>query len=153
MLQVQIKRLLILFIALLAFSGITAFFVETVLQFLLKYFNFGAYLNSWMSSVYRVMVELNQEHPFISYGYDWLAFGHLVIALFFVGALKNPIANRWVISYGMLACVGIFPVAFIGGYFRNIPIIWQLVDCSFGVFGGLLLYVIQQKIKRLEMAT
>jgi len=97
------------------------------------------------------MVELNQKHPFISYGYDWLAFGHLVIALFFVGALKDPIANRWVISYGMIACIGIFPVAFIGGYFRNIPIIWQLVDCSFGVFGGLLLYVIQQKIKRLEM--
>lgn len=50
----------------------------------------------------------------------------------------------------MYACVAIFPVAFIAGYFREIPLLWQLIDCSFGVFGFMLLFTINKKIVQLK---
>jgi len=149
-LQIQIKNLILFFIISLAFSGITAFFVETELRLLLDYFNFSPIINGWLHHVHNVLADLNNNQPFISYGYDWLAFGHLIIALFFVGALKSPIENNWVIQYGMIACVAIFPVAFIAGYFRGIPILWQIIDCSFGIFGFILLYIINKKIVQLK---
>lgn len=149
-LQIQIKNLILFFIISLAVSGITAFFVETELEFLIEYFNFGALINLWLQRVYQVLADLNNTHPFISYGYDWLAFGHLIIALFFIGAFKKPIENNWVIRYGMIACLAIFPTAFIAGYFRGIPLLWQIIDCSFGVFGFVLLYIINNKTAQLK---
>jgi hypothetical protein len=47
----------------------------------------------------------------------------------------------------MIACFLILPTAFIAGYFRGIPIVWQLIDCSFGVFGFILLYRIYRQIE------
>ncbi|KAA3646952.1 MAG: hypothetical protein DWP98_09970 [Bacteroidetes bacterium] len=149
-LLIQIKNLILFFIISLALSGITAFFVETELRFLIDNFNFGHLINNWLYHVHNVLADLNKKQPFISYGYDWLAFGHLIIALFFVGALKKPIENNWVIRYGMIACVAIFPVAFIAGYFRSIPILWQIIDCSFGIFGFILLFIINKKTVQLK---
>ena len=145
-LLLEIKRLTLLFIVSLIISGVTAFFLETELTFLTEHFNFGTRINSWLLYVNHILIKINIEHPFLSYGYDWLAFGHLIIALFFVGPLKKPIENNWLIRYGMIACVAILPTAFIAGYFRQIPILWQLVDCSFGVFGFVLLLIIDRKV-------
>jgi hypothetical protein len=39
--------------------------------------------------------ETGRRFPFVTYGTDWLAFGHFVIALAFVGALRDPVRNRW----------------------------------------------------------
>ena len=37
------------------------------------------------------------------YGFDWLAFAHLLIAIAFLGPLKDPIKNEWIIRWGMIA--------------------------------------------------
>ena len=42
---------------------------------------------------------------FLFYGTDWLAFGHFVIALAFVGGLRDTVRNKWLFTWGMLACV------------------------------------------------
>jgi len=146
----QIRTLIMTFIILLVISGVTAFFVETGLHYIVEWFQIKGAVGSWIHYVHQAIEEINQQYPFMSYGYDWLAFGHLIIALFFIGAYKEPLKNNWVIVYGMIACIAIFPTAFIAGFFRKIPIMWQLIDCSFGVFGLLLLYIINRKTKRLE---
>jgi hypothetical protein len=93
---------------------------------------------------------MNQRYPFLAYGYDWLAFAHLVIAVAFVGPLKDPVRNIWIIEFGMIACLMIFPLALIAGWVRQIPFYWQLIDCSFGVIGLLPLKICYNKIKQLE---
>jgi hypothetical protein len=85
-----------------------------------------------------VHTALNQtaaQHPFLFYGTDWLAFGHFVIAIAFIGALRDPVRNSWLYTFGMISCVLIVPYALIFGGLRGIPIWWRLVDCSFGMFG------------------
>ncbi len=146
----QIRTLIMTFIILLVISGVTAFFVETGLHYIVEWLNIQGSVGMWLNYVHRAIEEVNQQYPFISYGYDWLAFGHLIIALFFIGAYKDPLRNNWVIIYGMIACIAIFPTAFIAGFFRKIPLMWQLIDCSFGIFGLLLLFIINRKTKRLE---
>ena len=86
----------------------------------------------------------------MAYGYDWLAFAHLVIAVAFFGVLKDPVWNKWIIQFGRIACSMIFPLAFIAGYVRGIPFYWQLIDCSFGVIGFIPLTVCYRKIEQLE---
>ena len=74
-------------------------------------------------------------YPFMAYGTDWLAFGHFVIALAFVGALRDPVRNRWLFQFGMISCVLVIPYAITCGAVRGIPFYWRLIDCSFGVIG------------------
>jgi hypothetical protein len=150
-LRKQIKIILILFITGLALSGITAFPIETELAFVNA--NIAAFPESfqnWMSEVYLAVKSTNQQFPYLSYGTDWLAFAHLVIAVAFIGPLKDPLKNIWVMQFGMIACVMIFPLAFISGAVRGIPFYWQLIDCSFGVLGFALLYFCYTRILRLE---
>jgi hypothetical protein len=71
----------------------------------------------------------------MAYGTDWLAFGHFVIAIAFIGALRDPVRNRWLFLFGMISCVLVIPYAIICGAVRGIPFYWRLIDCSFGVVG------------------
>ena len=34
---------------------------------------------------------LGAEYPFLLYGYDWLAFAHIVLAILFAGAIRDPV--------------------------------------------------------------
>jgi hypothetical protein len=142
-----IKRLLLLFIIALFISGLTAIPVEAQLNFLLLYLSEGTALFHWIEKVLLAYREVNEEHPFLFYGYDWLAFAHFVLAILFIGPYRDPVKNIWVIQFGMIACVLVIPFAFIAGHFRGIPIGWRLIDCSFGVIGFLLLQLIYSKIK------
>jgi hypothetical protein len=86
----------------------------------------------------------------LAYGYDWLAFAHFVLAILFIGPLKDPVRNKWVIEFGMIACVLIIPFAFIAGHFRGIPVGWRLIDCAFGVIGIIPLSICLSKIIMVE---
>ena len=145
-----IKRLLLFFIIALFISGLTAIPVDPQLSFLLQYISKGTALYSWMEKVLLAYREVNAAHPFLFYGYDWLAFAHFVLAILFIGPYKDPVKNIWVIEFGLIACVLILPFAFVAGHFRGIPIGWRLIDCSFGVFGFAVLWVIYRRIKNLN---
>src|SRR4029079_19348442 len=83
------------------------------------------------------------RYPFIAYGTDWLALAHLVLAILFVGPYRDPVRNKWVIDFGLIACAAVIPLALICGPLRGIPLYWRLIDCSFGVFGAIpLLYCV-----------
>ena len=117
----RIRGWLAVFIIGLVLSGITAFPLETEL--------------SWLASILHA---------------DWLAFAHLVIAVAFFGPYIDPVRNKWVITFGLIACVGVIPLALIAGAIRGIPLPWRLVDCSFGFFSSVPLLFIRQSICALE---
>ncbi len=153
-LKKQITILLIAFIALLVLSGITAFPIETELDLMSEHISFlPDTMQLWLTTIHQSVKETNAAFPYLAYGTDWLAFAHLVIAVAFIGPLKDPIRNIWVIQFGMIACIMILPLAFIAGPIRHIPLYWQLIDCSFGVLGIIPLYITYRLIKQLETIT
>lgn len=150
-LRKRIRRLIILFIIGLVLSGVTAFPIETELELInANSAVLPEFLQSWIHQVYLAVKDMNSKYPYLSYGTDWLAFAHLVIAVAFIGPLKDPVKNIWVMQFGMIACIMVFPLAFIAGPLRGIPFYWQLIDCSFGVFGFILLYWCYRNIVQLE---
>lgn len=74
------------------------------------------------------------------YGTDWLAFAHFVIAIAFVGALREPVRNRWLFDFGLIAAGLVIPFALLAGGLRGIPFYWRWIDCSFGVGAALPLW-------------
>jgi hypothetical protein len=144
-----IRRLLLFFIIILFLSGLTAIPVEIELSLLLKIFPSPTQLHQWVEKVLSSYKNVNNESPFLLYGYDWLAFAHFILAILFIGPYRDPLKNVWVIEFGLIACVLIFPPAFIAGPIREIPIGWRLIDCSFGVFGLIPLWICYSKTKEL----
>lgn len=90
----------------------------------------------WLVKVQATLQETSSRHPILFYGTDWLAFGHFVIAIAFVGALRDPVRNVWLFDFGLIACALVIPFALVFGAVRGIPFWWRLIDCSFGVFGS-----------------
>jgi len=147
----KVRRLIILFIVGIVLSGISAFPIETQLSIAYKHIDlFPEFIRFWLSKVYLAVHATNENYPFLSYGTDWLAFAHIVIGTAFIGPLRDPVKNIWVIQFGMISCIMVFPLAFIAGSIRGIPFYWQLIDCSFGVFGFILLYWCYRNILRLQ---
>lgn len=147
----RIRRWIVLFITLLALSGITAFPVQTELHAMLKFQHaLPEFMRWWLLTVNSAVDEITVKYPYLLYGYDWLAYAHLVIAMFFYGVYKNPVQNRWVLHIGMIACAGVFVLAFTCGQIRGIPFFWTLVDCSFGLFGIIPLWIVDRLIRRLR---
>ena len=153
----QIRAWLIFFIVALVVSGLTAFPLETELRIgsdVLHSLGFvPAEFTAWIDRVRDALIATNDAYPFLAYGTDWLAFAHLVIAVAFIGPLRDPIRNIWIIQFGMIACVGVIPLALIAGTIRGIPLGWQLIDMSFGVFGIIPLLIVYRLIRRLERET
>ena len=153
----KIKLWLYVFIAGLLISGITAFPLEWELNLLNQMLGPGTYFGNhfpsfseWVNNVNLGLTETNHKFPFIAYGTDWLAFAHIILAILFIGPLKDPVKNIWVIEFGIIACVLVIPLAMICGEIRGIPFFWRLLDCSFGVLGVIPLLIIRKKIKKME---
>ncbi len=93
-------------------------------------------LHAWVFEVREGLRATYATYPWMAYGTDWLAFGHLVIAMFFIGPLRWPERDhRATLMAGMVACVAVLPMAAIAGEARGIPWGWRLIDCAFGVLG------------------
>lgn len=157
----RIRILLAFFIAGLVLSGLTAFPLEHETATLNRIFGVPPTpppgtepaLNSWLRRVHQGVANTNRDYPFIAYGTDWLAFGHLVIAVAFLGPFVDPVRNKWVLVFGIIACVGVLPLALIAGPIRSIPLYWRLIDCSFGIVGVVPLLICFRCVRQLERTT
>lgn len=113
MLLRRIRILLIGFTIGLVLSGLTAFPLEWEVSTLARILGASdsatpgttTGLVHWIVTVRNGLIDTYAKYPFIAYGTDWLAFGHLMIAIAFIGPI------------------------------RGIPFYWRLIDCSFGVVG------------------
>ncbi len=157
----QIRRIrfwLGLFMGGLILSGLTAFPLQSELNRLSRTLQAGplaglatsTHLQSWLERVTEALNDTHSRYPFLAYGTDWLAFAHLVLAIAFLGPYVDPVRNRWVITFGLIACAGVIPLALIAGQVRGIPFGWRLIDCSFGVFGSIPLLICWQLTRALE---
>ncbi len=149
---------LAVFMAGLVVSGLTAFPVETEVRGLdaalhtdaLRGAAEATHLASWIECVDEALEWVGAKYPFLPYGTDWLAFAHLAIAVAFVGPWRDPVRNKWVIVWGLIACAGVVPLALIAGAVRGVPLGWRLVDCSFGVVGSVPLLVVLRRVRFME---
>jgi hypothetical protein len=151
----KIRWMTILFIVGLFLCGVTAIPLQTELDLLVKWLQpepaqSPTGLSYWLLTVRAALADNSASHPFLFYGTDWLAFGHFMIALVFVGALRNPVRNRWLFDFGLIACATLIPYAFIFGAIRGIPVWWRLIDCSFGVFGAIPLWFCRKWTLQIE---
>ena len=148
----RIRILIGIVIAGLVLSGLTAFPLQYELELLHRFVSTASMppaLIAWIAKVHRGLQATYAVYPFMGYGTDWLAFGHLVIALFFIGPLIDPVRNTWIIHVGQTACVAVIPIALICGEIREIPMWWRVIDCSFGVFGFIPLWLAARMTRRL----
>lgn len=145
-----IRALLLPFMILLFLSGVTAIPVDAELSMLLRIITTENMIHVWLVKVLDAYRQVNEAHPFLLYGYDWLAFAHIILTILFIGPYRDPVRNIWVIEFGMIACLLVFPLAFIAGSFRGIPWGWRLIDCSFGLFGFIPLMICYIKTKKLQ---
>jgi len=149
--HIKIVRGWILFFMISLFiSGVTAMPVERELAFLSRCFPQGSLIDDWIETVFRGVAQTNLHFPFIAYGYDWLAFAHFVLAVLFIGPFRDPVRNKWVIEFGMIACLMIIPFALVVGHVRGIPLWWQIIDCSFGIIGLIPLGICLARIATIE---
>ena len=153
-----IRGWLIAFITGLILSGVTAFPLVHETQWLdaalhtsvLRGVADSTHLLAWVDRVQSALVATATQYPFLAYGTDWLAFAHLVLAIVFLGPLVDPVRNKWVLQFGLIACAAVIPLALIAGPVRGIPLPWRLVDCSFGVFGSVPLWMALRGVRALE---
>jgi hypothetical protein len=153
-----IRFWLALFMVGLVVSGVTAFPLQTELRWALSILETSSvkriaeatHLLPWTVLVHDGLSETNARYPFLAYGTDWLAFAHLVLAVLFIGPYRDPVRNKWIITFGLIACGGVIPLTLIAGHVRGIPIPWRLIDCSFGIFGAIPLLRCRRLVSALE---
>jgi hypothetical protein len=99
----RIRFWLAVFIAGLVLSGVTAFPLQSELNWLVSFLHAGSLqpmaestgMLSWIERVYIALSATNARYSFLAYGTDWLAFAHLVIAAAFIGPYVDPVRTRW----------------------------------------------------------
>jgi hypothetical protein len=129
----------------LVLSGITAFPLQLELEKIVELRGLegvapaeaGNGFDRWILTVRDGLRQSYTKYPWLAYGTDWLAFAHLVLAVFFIGPFLDPVRNVWVLQAGLIACALVVPLALVCGEIRQIPWGWRLIDCSFGVFGAI----------------
>jgi hypothetical protein len=157
----RLRLVLGLFMLGLVLSGLTAFPLQLELEAATSLRGLdgaattlaASGLDAWLLRVRDGLRDANTRYPWMAYGTDWLAFAHIVLALFFIGPMVNPVRNVWVLWSGLIACMMVIPLALICGPLRGIPFGWRLIDCSFGLLGALPLTYCLILTKRLESTT
>jgi len=151
----SVRILLVGFVIGLVISGATAFPLPQEVAWLAQATSAqtgAGGLSGWIAQVRDGLNATESAYPFLFYGTDWLAFAHLVIAILFIGPIRDPVKNVWVIQWGAIACILVIPLALICGAARGIPFEWRLIDCSFGVVGIIPLIVCLRAVWRAEQA-
>lgn len=104
----------------------------------------------FVQQIRESLIEIRDEHPQIMYGYDWLAFAHVVLAILFVGAARNPVRNRWVIECGLIMCALIPILAGICIPLREIPFYWFFIDFAFAPAAAVPLLIALKDVRKIE---
>jgi len=157
-LRSRVRRWTLFLIVGLALSGATALPIPTEVEagavILGPDLSVGGRLPEFVASWLRTLREgirtTGEKAPFMFYGTDWLAFGHFMIALAFVGALRDPVRNRWLYQFGMVACALVPLWALVFGHLRGIPVWWRAIDASFGIVGFVPAFLCHRWTRALE---
>lgn len=156
----KIRLMLGFFMFGLVVSGVTAFPLQRELEWLASFRGLDTVaasaasngLDYWLIVIRDGLRTSYSQYPWLAYGTDWLAFAHLILAIFFIGPWVDPVRNIWVLRAGVVACVLVIPLALVCGTVRGIPFGWQLLDFSFGIFGIIPLLFCLRWTRQIEAA-
>ena len=150
----QVRFWLLIFMMGLIASGLTAIPIQWEIDQIKRVIDTTPWLHDlapglidWLIYVHTGLTATYQAYSFITVGTDWLAFAHIVIAIAFIGPLRDPVRNVWVIEFGMIACLLVIPAALIFDLLRGLPLLWLLIDCSFGIVGIIPLLLAYRLVK------
>ena len=93
---------------------------------------------------------IKRDHAPIMYGYDWLAFAHVCLAILFAGAARDPVRNIWIIQCGLIMCALIPVLAAICIPLREIPFFWFFIDFAFAPATALPLWIALRDVRKIE---
>lgn len=135
----------------LIFSGLSAFPLLWELDFVLQFRSqLPGFFVDWFEKVKIAISETSDKYPLVLYGYDWLGFAHLLIAMAFIGPLIDPVKNQWVVIWGMIASALTILMALFAEPFRDIPFFWSLIDAAIGGAAFALLFLCNSWINQLK---
>lgn len=107
-------------------------------------------LHQFVLQVIEGLEAVKKDYHFLMYGYDWLAFAHICLAILFAGAIKDPVRNKWVVQCGLIMCALIPILAGICIPYRGIPWFWFLIDFAFAPLAAVPLMIALRDINREE---
>ena len=155
-LRQKIKAAVIITILGLLLNGISAVPLLTELKILLSKPNaLPQFLRDWWTYVNTGVKETTNKYEFMRYGFDWLAFAHLLIAIAFLGVLKDPIKNEWLVKWGMIASALSVVMALGWERVRSIPLWWSFIDASIAIVSFIILWLCNkwiQELKRIQLS-
>ena len=94
--------------------------------------------------------ETKMRYPFMLYAHDWLAFAHIMLAILFAGAIRDPVRNKWIVQCGLIMCALVPVLAGICNPIRELPGWWFWIDFSFAPGAALPLWIAYRDIKYVE---
>ncbi|MBI5360025.1 MAG: hypothetical protein HZA48_05525 [Planctomycetes bacterium] len=158
--MMRIRVILIIFIVLFFLSGMTVFPVEWEVKTVINTVWGDAPPGvGFLSPMHKKLIEIRDSFPVIRdkyefgiYGLDWLGFAFITMSILFIGVLRDPVKNKWVIQFALLCCPLSIIFAAVFAPMRGMPWQWVLIDSSFGVFGAMPLIIILRDIKKIEKA-
>jgi hypothetical protein len=141
-------------------SGMTCYFLPWELRTVIDaVWGRGEGARTWMPQMHAFILKMEQavllvrrDYPELFLGTDYLGFAHVLLAILFFGAMRDPARNIWVIQFGLIASVLVIPAAFFFGSLRGAPFLHYLVDSSFGTGAVIFLYAAYRGARSLESA-
>lgn len=154
----RIRAWMVFYAVALVASGLTAVPLEWELQTILRAgWGEAAPGTSWwpamhvfLARVLEASLDVGARHPFLFYGYDWLAFGIVVLGILFLGAARDPVRNVWGVRFGLICCGLVLVFAAVVPHLRGLPWFWTFGDGSFGIVGAVPLLLVLRDIRKLE---
>jgi hypothetical protein len=110
-------------------------------------------IHRFLLDALRSLESVGSNYPFLFYAGDWLAFAHIVLAILFAGAARDPVRNVWVVQCGLIMCALVPVLAGICIPLRGLPWQWFLVDFAFAPAAALPLAIALHDIRLLTSST
>jgi hypothetical protein len=107
-------------------------------------------LHKFVLEAIKGLEDVGARYPFMLYAHDWLAFAHIVLAILFAGAMRDPVRNIWIVQCGLIMCALVPVLAAICIPLRQLPSCWFLIDFAFAPAAALPLWLALRAIRRLE---
>jgi hypothetical protein len=107
-------------------------------------------LHDFLLKAVKGLESVEANYPFMLYAHDWLAFAHIVLAILFAGAIRDPVRNVWIVQCGLIMCALVPVLAGICIPIRGLPLVWFWVDFSFAPAAALPLWIALRDIRRAE---
>lgn len=107
-------------------------------------------LHAFILRAIEGLESVQANYPFMLYAHDWLAFAHIVLAILFAGAIRDPVKNVWIVECGLIMCLLVLVLAGICIPIRGLPLRWFWIDSAFAPAAGIPLWIALRDIRRAE---